>query len=128
MVFFFKDTATTEIYTYVHTLSLHDALPILPAARDIEEGQARDEAEDEAEEIGAPALGERGGVGIARRGVRRNGRSCAVGVAQAWRPFCFALMRSLARWRGAGNCVRSEERRVGKECVGECRSRWVPFH
>src|SRR3546814_12431502 len=26
--FFFKDTATTEIYTYCHTLSLHDALPI----------------------------------------------------------------------------------------------------
>src|SRR3546814_15278387 len=25
---FFNDTATTEIYTYVHTLSLHDALPI----------------------------------------------------------------------------------------------------
>src|SRR6187431_3785612 len=27
--FFFNDTATTEIYTTVHTLSLHDALPIL---------------------------------------------------------------------------------------------------
>src|SRR3546814_16738343 len=27
-VFLFKDTATTEIYTYWHTLSLHDALPI----------------------------------------------------------------------------------------------------
>src|SRR5881227_4390312 len=26
--FFFNDTATTEIYTTVHTLSLHDALPI----------------------------------------------------------------------------------------------------
>src|SRR3546814_12242973 len=26
--FFFHDTATTEIYTYRHTLSLHDALPI----------------------------------------------------------------------------------------------------
>src|SRR3546814_14039661 len=26
--FFFNDTATTEIYTYRHTLSLHDALPI----------------------------------------------------------------------------------------------------
>src|SRR5213594_349483 len=26
--FFFNDTATTEIYTSVHTLSLHDALPI----------------------------------------------------------------------------------------------------
>src|SRR3546814_4856606 len=25
---FFNDTATTEIYTYFHTLSLHDALPI----------------------------------------------------------------------------------------------------
>src|SRR3546814_4001387 len=27
-VFFFKETATTVIYTYLHTLSLHDALPI----------------------------------------------------------------------------------------------------
>src|SRR3546814_10642552 len=26
--FFVNDTATTEIYTYLHTLSLHDALPI----------------------------------------------------------------------------------------------------
>src|SRR5213594_1156000 len=28
LFFFFNDTATTEIYTSVHTLSLHDALPI----------------------------------------------------------------------------------------------------
>src|SRR3546814_558922 len=27
-LFLFNDTATTEIYTYLHTLSLHDALPI----------------------------------------------------------------------------------------------------
>src|SRR3546814_13877094 len=27
----------------------------------------------------------------------------------------------LARWR-------SEERRVGKECVSTCRSRWSPYH
>src|SRR3546814_16309056 len=27
--FFFNDTATPDIYTYLHTLSLHDALPIL---------------------------------------------------------------------------------------------------
>src|SRR3546814_15680720 len=26
--FCFNDTATTQIYTYLHTLSLHDALPI----------------------------------------------------------------------------------------------------
>src|SRR5881227_807830 len=30
--FFFNDTATTEIYTTVHTLSLHDALPIWSTA------------------------------------------------------------------------------------------------
>src|SRR3546814_17810005 len=29
---FVNDTATTEIYTYGHTLSLHDALPISAAA------------------------------------------------------------------------------------------------
>src|SRR3546814_6931823 len=28
---FFNDTAATEIYTYLHTLSLHDALPICPS-------------------------------------------------------------------------------------------------
>src|SRR3546814_20434611 len=30
IVLFVNDTATTEIYTYLHTRSLHDALPILP--------------------------------------------------------------------------------------------------
>src|SRR3546814_4998538 len=25
-------------------------------------------------------------------------------------------------------CTRSEERRVGKECVSPCRSRWSPYH
>src|SRR3546814_17009028 len=28
VIFFFNDTATTDIYTYCHTLSLHDALPL----------------------------------------------------------------------------------------------------
>ena len=28
---------------------------------------------------------------------------------------------------GAGD-IRSEERRVGKECVTQCRSRWSPYH
>src|SRR3546814_1982591 len=27
-----------------------------------------------------------------------------------------------------GERVRSEERRVGKECVSTCRSRWSPYH
>src|SRR3546814_5046074 len=28
----------------------------------------------------------------------------------------------------AGLAPRSEERRVGKECVSTCRSRWAPYH
>ena len=27
-----------------------------------------------------------------------------------------------------GNVIRSEERRVGKECSEPCRSRWSPYH
>src|SRR3546814_16070781 len=27
-----------------------------------------------------------------------------------------------------GRRLRSEERRVGKECVSTCRSRWSPYH
>src|SRR3546814_1883297 len=33
------------------------------------------------------------------------------------------------RWWGGGiHEQRSEERRVGKECVSTCRSRWSPYH
>src|SRR3546814_14815620 len=28
----------------------------------------------------------------------------------------------------SGVLDRSEERRVGKECVSQCRSRWAPYH
>src|SRR3546814_5195746 len=30
--------------------------------------------------------------------------------------------------RAADLVLRSEERRVGKECVSTCRSRWSPYH
>src|SRR3546814_14571464 len=30
--------------------------------------------------------------------------------------------------RAAPDAGRSEERRVGKECVSTCRSRWSPYH
>src|SRR3546814_12511091 len=30
--------------------------------------------------------------------------------------------------RDAGDALRSEERRVGKECGGTCRYRWSPVH
>src|SRR3546814_3801577 len=45
----------------------------------------------------------------------------------------FVLFIAGLRWRwiiGAVAAVapRSEERRVGKECVSTCRSRWSPYH
>src|SRR3546814_18994702 len=33
MLLFFSDKATTEIYSYLHTPSLHDSLPIFPALK-----------------------------------------------------------------------------------------------
>src|SRR3546814_1616376 len=46
--FFFKDTAPTEIYTYGHTLSLHDALPIFTTPLRQVEAEIESEAEEEA--------------------------------------------------------------------------------
>ena len=38
-------------------------------------------------------------------------------------------LQSLMRTSYAVFCFfRSEERRVGKECVSTCRSRWSPYH
>ena len=40
------------------------------------------------------------------------------------------LLGMLVRITGAASviAVRSEERRVGKECLRLCRSRWSPYH
>src|SRR3546814_11667948 len=37
----------------------------------------------------------------------------------------FLWLSFLPNWPGG---LRSEERRVGKECVSTCRSRWSPYH
>src|SRR3546814_20232516 len=44
--------------------------------------------------------------------------------------YALALVIVLAAVGGgeASSPARSEERRVGKECVSTCRSRWSPFH
>src|SRR3546814_12077189 len=43
-----------------------------------------------------------------------------------------AILGELALGAGVEHRIvfpeRSEERRVGKECVSTCRSRWTPFH
>src|SRR3546814_12678716 len=54
------------------------------------------------------------------------GRFCCVAaIAEAWfmNLNVFANVSAFCRSR-----ARSEERRVGKECVSTCRSRWSPYH
>src|SRR3546814_20051296 len=49
-------------------------------------------------------------------------------------PLLFVHMAAFASWlrmlppQYLAEVVRSDERRVGKECVSTCRSRWSPSH
>src|SRR3546814_4253922 len=43
-------------------------------------------------------------------------------------PFVSSLSHSSASLPPPDMTSRSEERRVGKECVSTCRSRWSPYH
>src|SRR3546814_1401160 len=52
--FFFNDTSTTEIYTYLHTLSLHDALPIYAALDCV--GDVRDHLDGGAQVVAGALL------------------------------------------------------------------------
>src|SRR3546814_14440689 len=57
---------------------------------------------------------------------RRLGATAAAGVVD---PCCGAGgSRCRATRREGSGLMRSEERRVGKECVRTCRSRWSPYH
>src|SRR3546814_14720531 len=40
----------------------------------------------------------------------------------------FAVVAAEVRMLAQRSASRSEERRVGKECVSTCRSRWSPYH
>src|SRR3546814_15801469 len=41
----------------------------------------------------------------------------------------FSDLRGFGNWGAIDStALRSEERRVGKECVSKCRSRWSPYH
>src|SRR3546814_17883255 len=51
-------------------------------------------------------------------------------MGQAWHPehFVCASSGELLPKDASGAYQRSEERRVGKECVSTCRSRWSPYN
>src|SRR3546814_4081569 len=56
--------------------------------------------------------------------LRRRSQRSASGRGNGGSPEgCRYSGRRLGAWTG-----RSEERRVGKECVSTCRSRWSPYH
>src|SRR3546814_19204781 len=138
MYFFFNDTATPEIYTYGHTLSLHDALPIFPLAglrwlRVLRVGTLL---------IRLQRLGLIDMRGWAIYGlfsryyyllieelsdrvmVRLFGRlQQEIGASD---DLSRRLLQEVVRPRKQR--LRSEERRVGKECVRPFRSRWSPDH
>src|SRR3712207_9221569 len=106
--FFFNDTATTEIYT----LSLHDALPILPPWRP-----------NRLDATGYAAYRD-----LLRALLRQADGLRIDHVAGLWRLWWVPPGESPQRGTyvhyDAEVMLRSEERRVGKEC----RSRWSPYH
>src|SRR3546814_17312618 len=53
----------------------------------------------------------------------RGRRYAVLGLARSGQASVRALLAA-----GAEVVARSEERRVGKECVSTCRSRWSPYH
>src|SRR3546814_3955816 len=67
---------------------------------------------------------------------RRRHTRCALvtGVQTCALPICLLIVRGRMNNHRRSVVVhqtregRSEERRVGKECVSTCRSRWSPYH
>src|SRR3546814_20797209 len=119
---FFKDTATTVIYTYCHTLSLHDALPICA--------------------IGAVlwfvVASDRRSMRAAPLSALRHLRSATPIIRCSAAFSAFASIRHRqrrARLNRSSRSIsaspsrtrRSDERRVGKQCVSHCRSWLSPY-
>src|SRR3546814_16011836 len=75
-------------------------------------------------------------AGIVGKRLSFRGALPAPGEAEAdlarrwpWAPSAARFVEGrLALLRRAFMAGRSEERRVGKECVSTCRSRWSPYH
>src|SRR3546814_4793128 len=54
--------------------------------------------------------------------------NAAARSAEAFDRAALATLNRRAPKRESASSPRSEERRVGKECVSTCRSRWSPYH
>src|SRR3546814_20727591 len=58
----------------------------------------------------------------------QGGPDCATARSRTARPGGKADLRKHGKHGRVSWPFRSEERRVGKECVSTCRSRWSPYH
>src|SRR3546814_13049653 len=129
---FFNDTATPEIYTYCHTLSLHDALPIWVIAKGLpaSPGAACGQAVFDADTAERPA-GQNHDVILVRTETSPEdipGLHAAKGILTARGGM---TSHAAVAARGMGRpCVcgprRSGDGRVGKEGVSMCRSWGTP--
>src|SRR3546814_11645522 len=63
-------------------------------------------------------------VGIRATLETRPGLRDAMGIVEAQNAVAVLVVKR----KGIPQAVRSEERRVGKECVSTCRSRWSPYN
>src|SRR3546814_14597537 len=147
-VFLFNDTATTESYTYWHTLSLHDALPISPfdLARTVAAGMgaggrivnitsiagqiarsgdaAYTMAKGGLDALTRALAAELGGRGITVNAVAPGYFATEANEEMTADPAVadhLARRTSLGRWGR-----RSEGSRVGKGGVSTCISWWTP--
>src|SRR3546814_17621641 len=117
------EPSTTKNFQYIHLFSIHNALLYCKTSHEVYLGDGnsfeawrKSQPERIAAAIDAQRCTGKGQELAILPGERTDEWSAALGVANVdeLSPWCLAK--------------RSEERRVGKECVSTCRSRWSPYH
>src|SRR3546814_16930355 len=124
-LFFLYGTATTDIYTFAHTLPLHAAPPICPARnaawadrpRRQPPAAAPSQSNHQPDSHQPEQSRESRSPWPSNEPSRSSSRMPPGAISRA--------RSSTASSRPASS---SEERRVGKECVSTCRSRCSPYH
>src|SRR3546814_11312146 len=121
MCFFFNDTATPEIYTTCHTRTRHDALPSCALHAIVWRGPRENGFMTTAERAAAPllpALPPRKPDAPGQFAFADSERVLGILWDSGWSEIAVEPL----------DIERSEERRVGKECVSTFRARWSPYH